>query len=207
VRESRARIVEAGDRERRRLARDLHDGLQGRLVTLSITAGRLAADPSAGAVSAEVTQLRKGLDTAADELRALVQGLMPALLVERGLYAATEDLVDRMPLPTRLSLPGAQAATALPEAVESTGYFVVAEALTNAIKHSRARELAVTLARDNGRLRIEVADDGVGGASVAGVGSGLRGIADRLDVVGGLLRIESLPGEGTRLLAEVPCAS
>jgi signal transduction histidine kinase len=206
LRESRARIVEAADRERRRIARDLHDGLQGRLVTLAIRAGRLAADPAAEAAEPGLTGLRIELERASGELRGLVQGVMPALLLERGLYAATEDLVDRLPVPTRLELRPGESAAPLPQRIESTGYFVVAEALTNVVKHSQAGELAVTVARDNGTLRIEVTDNGVGGASVAG-GSGLRGIADRLDVLGGSLQIHSPQGQGTRLLAEVPCAS
>jgi signal transduction histidine kinase len=206
LRESRARIVEAADRERRRIAHDLHDGLQGRLVTLAIRAGRLAEDPDARGVELDLRGMRSELEQASGELRGLVQGVMPALLLERGLYAATEDLVDRLPLPTRLALRAGEPDLPLSQLVESTGYFVVAEALTNAIKHSQARELAVTLARENGTLRIEVADDGVGGATVT-AGTGLRGIADRLDVIGGSLQIRSTPGQGTRVLAEVPCAS
>ena len=123
---------------------------------------------------------------------------MPALLIERGLCAATEDLADRMPLPIRLEIP--DDIGALPAAVESTGYFVVAEALTNALKHSQAQKLAVRLAMADGRLEIDVADD------VRGEG-GLHGIADRLDVLGGTLLVESPAGRGTRMHAEVPCAS
>jgi signal transduction histidine kinase len=206
LRESRARIVEAADRERRRIAGDLHDGLQGRLVTVAIRTGRLAADPAAQTVSHELTGLREELEEASGELRHLVQGVMPALLLERGLYAAIEDLVDRLPVPTRLALAPGESNAPLPERVESTGYFVVSEALTNAVKHSHARELGVTVARDDSMLRIEVSDDGVGGASFAG-GGGLRGIADRLDVLGGTLHIRSPKGQGTWVLAELPCAS
>jgi signal transduction histidine kinase len=202
--QSRARIVRSADRERRRIARDLHDGLQGRLVLLAMRAGRLASSEVGAPATGEVVALQRGLQAASDELRALVQGVMPTLLIERGLYAAAEDLVDRLPLPTVLELP--QADGALPAAVESVGYFVVAEALTNAVKHSRARELVVRLTREDGRLWIEVRDDGIGGAR-AGSGSGLRGISDRLDVVGGRLRIDSPPGGGTVLTAEVPCES
>ena len=204
VRESRARIVDSADRERRQIAQDLHDGLQGRLVLLGIQAGRLAqAAPDPG-VQAAAEELRGGLEAAATELRGLVQGVMPSLLIERGLYAATEDLVDRMPVPTRLELFGAD--EPLPDHVQRTGYFVVAEALTNAVKHSRARELAVCVGRVNGDLAITVRDDGVGGADLA-AGSGLRGIADRLDVVHGRLRVESAPGAGTLVAAEIPCES
>jgi signal transduction histidine kinase len=204
LQQSRARIVEAADRERRRIARDLHDGLQSRLVLLAMKAGRIEADSPAESVSDDAAELRHGLEAANDELRRLVQGVMPALLIERGLYAATEDLVDRMPMPTNLELD--DASVKLPEPVESAGYFVVVEALTNAVKHSKARELAVRVARTGGGLKIEVRDDGVGGARV-GAGSGLRGVADRLDVLGGRLLIDSPPGGGTVIDAEVPCAS
>ena len=193
LRESRARIVDAADRERRRIARDLHDGLQAQLVMLAMKADRIASAPDAPSVAYDAAEVRAGLETASESLRGLVQGVMPALLIERGLYAATEDLVDRMPLPTQLQLPSA--GDALPERVVSTGYFVVAEALTNAVKHSKARELVVRLARSAGALKIEVRDDGVGGARLGG-GSGLRGIADRLDVLGGRLVVESPPATG-----------
>ena len=204
LRASRARIVEATDRERRRIARDLHDGLQAQLVLLALRTGRIAADPAAAAFADQAAELQSGLVAASDELRRLVQGVMPALLIERGLHAATEDLVDRMPVPTRLE--ATRVDGPLPPAVESIGYFVVAEALTNAVKHSRARQVVVRLERVDGRLEIEVRDDGVGGARLGG-GSGLSGIADRLDVLGGRLRVHSSPGGGTALLAEVPCAS
>lgn len=204
LRESRARIVEAGDRERRRIARDLHDGLQARLVTLAMKADRIACSPQARSVADDAAEVRAGLEDASEMLRGLVQGVMPALLIERGLYAATEDLVDRMPIPTRLELSPADGT--LPDPVLSTGYFVVAEALTNAIKHSKAHELAVRLERPDGVLRIEVSDDGVGGARL-GSGWGLRGMADRVDVLGGRLVLDSPPGGGTVVLAEVPCDS
>jgi signal transduction histidine kinase len=204
LRESRARIVEAADRERRRIARDLHDSLQAQLVTLAMKADRIASSPEASSVASDAAEVRAGLEDASEILRGLVQGVMPALLIERGLYAATEDLVDRMPVPTRLELSAAD--RPLPDSVVSTGYFVVAEALTNAIKHSKARELAVSLARPDGALRIEVRDDGVGGARVGG-GWGLRGMADRLDVLGGRLVVDSPRGGGTLVVAEVPCES
>jgi signal transduction histidine kinase len=205
LRESRARIAATADLERRRIAQDLHDGLQGRLVVLALQAGRVADRPTvAEPLADDLKALRSGLEAASDEVRHLVQGVMPALLIERGLCAATEDLADRMPLPIRLEVP--DDIGALPAAVESTGYFVVAEALTNAVKHSQAHELAVRLAMAHGRLEIDVADDGVGGATIRGEG-GLHGIADRLDVLGGTLLVESPAGRGTRMHAEVPCAS
>jgi signal transduction histidine kinase len=205
LRVSRARVVEAADEERRRIARDLHDGLQTRLVVLAIQADRLRSD---GLVSdgarADAAQLGSGLESAIGELRELVQGLLPAILAERGLYAAVEDLADRFPLPISVELDARRAP--LPAPVESTGYFVVSEALTNAVKHSRAGELRLRIERTNGRLSIEIRDDGVGGAGV-GIGTGLRSMADRVEALDGSLRVDSPPGGGTRVLAEVPCGS
>jgi signal transduction histidine kinase len=209
LRRSRARIVQAADDERRRIARDLHDGLQARLVVLAIGADGLAHDGGLSPAAREqARELRTGLQDVVAELRALVQGVMPAALIERGLPAATEDLADRMPVPTALTIDAtlAGAGGKLPAAVELAGYFVVAEALANAVKHARAGELSIHLARANGDLRIEVADDGVGGAA-AGAGAGMRGMADRVDVLGGRLTVSSPPGGGTRVVAEVPCAS
>jgi signal transduction histidine kinase len=194
LKRSRSRLVEAGDRERRRIARDLHDVLQARLVLLALTAGRLGA---------AADDLRAGLDDAIDDLRRLVHGVMPAVLIERGLYAAAEEFVDRVPVPARLDLPAEP--QRLPPEVESIGYFFVAEAVTNAIKHSRARRLDVRLERRNGDLVIEVTDDGAGGARFEG-GSGLRGLADRVEALGGRIAVESAAGHGTRVTAAIPCA-
>jgi signal transduction histidine kinase len=203
LQESRTRIVEAEDRERRRIAQDLHDGLQAQLVLMSLKAARLAeADGAPDSVRLGASHLRVDLDAAASELRRLVHGLMPALLIERGLFAAAEDLVDLMPFETDLDVEGSD--RGMPGSVETTAYFVVAEALTNVVKHARAHRASVTLHRVEGRLEILVADDGVGGARL-GLGSGLRGLADRLDVLGGTLQIESVPSRGTRVLGEVPC--
>lgn len=202
--DSRARIVEAGDRERRRIARNLHDGLQVRLVLLAMEAQLVAKDAEATATRQAATALRIGIDEAAAELRALVHAVMPAALVERGLSAATEDLVDRVPVPTRLELGVTDGS--LSPAVESTAYFVLAEALANALKHSGATEIAVRVALVDARVHVEVCDDGAGGASPRD-GTGLRGLADRVDTLGGRLRIDSPPGSGTRIIAELPCAS
>ena len=202
--QSRARIIETGDDERRRIAQDLHDGLQSQLVLLALRAGLLTeVDGASPEVVRRATQLRRELDSAAGELRRLVNGLMPALLVERGLYAATEDLVALTPLPTDLVLEGSDAN--LPDTVKSAAYFVVAEGLANALKHSGAGRMSVGLDRVNGTLRIEVADNGIGGAVATG-GAGLRGLADRIDGLGGRLLIDSPLAQGTRIVAEVPCA-
>ncbi len=202
---SRERIVKAGDDERRRIARNLHDGLQVRLVLLALQAQQVADDTgSAPATRAAVTAVRVGIDAAAAELRDLVHAVLPAALIERGLCAATEDLVDHVPIPTRLEM--AVPESSLSPVVESTAYFVVAEALTNALKHARASALMVQLARVEEHLRVEVSDDGIGGADLR-AGSGLGGLTDRVETLGGRLHVISPVRQGTRIIAELPCAS
>ena len=193
-----ARTVEASDAERRRIARDLHDGLQGRLVLLAIQADAARSDP------ALADDLGEGLQTAITELRDLVQGVMPAMLTERGLCAAVEELTVRCPIPVVLDLDRARGT--LPGAVESTGYFIVAEALANAIKHAQASTVDLRMVRAAGELRVEITDDGVGGAQANG-GAGLRGMADRVDALDGRLVVSSPRGGGTFILAELPCGS
>lgn len=199
-----ARVLQAADQERRRIAQALHDGLQTRLVLLAVKADCACADLAcATAVREEFAELHAGLQEAIAELRAFVHGVMPAALTERGLSAAIEDLIDRVPLPVALDLdhsPGR-----LPPAVEATGYFVTSEALSNAIKHARASELAVGVDRFDGRLRIEVRDDGIGGARTDGAGA-MRGMSDRVGALAGRLLVHSPPGGGTRVVAEVPYA-
>lgn len=205
LRRSRERIVKAGDNERRRIARDLHDGLQVRLVLLALQAQEIAEDADTSPVVRDASvALRLGMDAAAAELRHLVHAVLPAALIERGLCAATEDLVDHLPIPTTLQLSVAE--DDLSQVVESTAYFVVAEALTNALKHGRPTSLQVALTRTGDHLRVEVADDGVGGAQVR-PGSGLGGLTDRVETLGGRLQLISPPDRGTRLVAELPCAS
>ncbi len=205
LRRSRARIVEAADRERRVIARNLHDSLQVRLVLLALDAQRIANDAEVTpATQRSASALRKEIDAAAAELRRLVHAVMPAALIERGLSAAAEDLVDRIPVPTNLELQVPD--QSLPPTVESTAYFVLAEGLTNALKYANAHELNVRLVLSDERLHIEVRDDGVGGASMAD-GSGLRGLADRIDTLGGRMRVHSPAGRGTQLVAELPCGS
>ena len=193
-----ARTVEASDAERRRIARDLHDGLQGRLVLLAIQADAARSDP------ALADDLGEGLQTAITELRDLVQGVMPAMLTERGLCAAVEELTERCPIPVVLDLDRARGT--LPGAVESTGYFIVAEALANAIKHAQASTVDLRMVRADGELRVEITDDGVAGAQANG-GAGLRGMADRVDALDGRLVVSSPRGGGTFILAELPCGS
>jgi signal transduction histidine kinase len=201
---SRARLVEATDTERRRIERDLHDGTQQRLVSIAMALGlaesKLGADQAA--VQPVLREARDALAVALAELRELTQGIRPAILVERGLAAALDDLARRAALPVRLyvDVPGR-----LPEQVESAGYFVASEALANAAKHSHASELRLAASQEEGVLVVEVADDGIGGASTSG-GSGLRGLADRVEALGGRLTVSSPPGRGTTLRAEIPCA-
>ena len=205
LRRSRERIVKAGDHERRRIARDLHDGLQVRLVLLALQAQQIAEDPDTpSAVRDASVDLRVGVDDAAAELRGLVHAVLPAALIERGLCAATEDLVDHVPIPTTLEMSVTE--QGLSEVLESTAYFVVAEALTNALKHARPTTLTVRLAQVGDHLRVEVSDDGIGGAHVR-AGSGLGGLVDRVETLGGRLQLISPPEHGTHLVAELPCAS
>jgi len=199
---SRARLAEAADVERRRIARDLHDGAQQRLVLLAIESellSRCAEDPEA--VRRGAGQLHAGLDAALDELRALIQGLVPPLLAERGLRAAAGELAAQAPIPVALDADAGELHA--PPRIESTGYFVINEALVNVIKHARATSATVSLRRHDHALRIEVTDDGVGGADRTR-GTGLAGLADRVAAAGGTFELESTPGSGTRLRAELP---
>jgi signal transduction histidine kinase len=201
---SRARLVEATDAERRRIERDLHDGTQQRLISIAMSLGLLETKLPGQAVAAQpiVREARQALTLALEELRELTHGINPPLLTERGLAAALDELCRRAGLPTHLHL---AVDRRLPDQVESAAYFMVSEALTNAAKHSHAGEVRVT-ASDQGRsLAVEIADDGIGGAATTG-GSGLRGLADRVEALGGRFTISSPPGRGTTLRAEIPCA-
>ncbi|HSK14731.1 MAG TPA: PAS domain-containing protein [Gaiellaceae bacterium] len=202
LRRSRARLVEASDVERRRLERNLHDGAQQRLVSLSLVLrlaqGRVETDPDGA--NALLAQASDELAQALEELRELARGIHPAVLSDRGLGPALEALASRSPLPIALELPEER----LPEPVEAAAYYVVAEALTNVAKYAEASSVAVSIERVNGRAIVEIADDGVGGAD-PGNGSGLRGLLDRVEALDGLLHVESPPGAGTRIRAEFPC--
>jgi signal transduction histidine kinase len=200
---SRARLVEATESERRRIERDLHDGTQQRLVSIAMSLGlaesKLAVDRPA--VEPVLREAREALALALDELRELTQGIRPAILVERGLAAALDDLSRRAGLPVKLSV---DVGGRLPEQVESAAYFVASEALTNAAKHSHASEVRLAAYEHEAILVLEVTDDGIGGAVPAG-GSGLRGLADRVEALGGRLTVSSPPGRGTTLRVELPC--
>jgi signal transduction histidine kinase len=203
LRASRARLVQAGDAERRRLERDLHDGAQSRLVALALLlrSARTRAG-SDGELSGLLDQALDELQTSLGELRELARGIHPAVLSEQGLEPALEALASRAPVPVTLEADGAER---LPEPVESAAYFVVSEALANIAKYAQATEATVAVRRSNGRVTVDVSDDGVGGADAAR-GSGLRGLADRLGALDGTLSLESPAGGGTRLHAEIPCA-
>lgn len=203
---SRSRIVAAGDAERRRIERDLHDGAQQRLVSIALglrlAEARLDGDASP-AVRAVLSQTVTDLGAAIDELRDLARGIHPAILSDFGLRAALESLVNRTPLEVRLDV---AAADELPIEIAATAYFATAEALTNIVKHANAQHVDVRVIPRQHNVVIEIRDDGDGGADLAG-GSGLRGIADRVAVVGGTLRLHSPVGGGTSFEVELPCVS
>lgn len=205
LRDSRARLVEAGDAERRRIERDLHDGAQQRLAALllSVRLGRRELERGGGPPGPLLDAVEGGLGAALGELRALAAGILPPVLSDRGLDAALEDLAGRSPLPLEVR---AGAGGRLPERVEVAAYFVVAEALANATKHAQAERVEVRLERAAGRLLVEVRDDGRGGADPRR-GSGLRGLADRVGALDGTFAWESPDGAGTVLRAELPCGS
>jgi signal transduction histidine kinase len=203
VESSRTRIAQAGYEERRRLERDLHDGAQQRLVTLGLVLRRLQRS-----LPAEAKILGPALDSAVDEiaatigdLRTIAAGVRPPRLDE-GLTAALEDLARGSAVPVELQASGDRA----PPEVEAVAYFIACEALTNAVKHASPSRVSVRTERIGALLRLEVADDGVGGAS-PDAGSGLAGMADRVAAQGGTLALESPPGAGTRIAVELPCAS
>ncbi len=205
VRASRARIVEATDAERRRIERNIHDGAQQRLVALSLALGRARnqigpeSDPALGTTLAEASE---EVRSALAELRELAHGIHPAVLTQAGLEPAIRSLVDRALMPTelRVDLPAR-----LPDAIEAAAYFVASEALTNAGKHAHAGSACVALAVIDGILVVEVSDDGCGGADPAR-GSGMRGLSDRVEAIGGTLEARSPAGGGTTIRASLPIA-
>jgi signal transduction histidine kinase len=200
---SRARIIEAAQTERQRLERDLHDGAQQRLVALSLELGlleeRFAGDADA---TAALEQTRREVAESLRELRELAQGIHPAVVTGHGLAVALKTLAARAQVPVRLTV---DLDGRVPERQEVAAYYVVAESLTNVAKYAHASAAAVDVRQVDGRLVVEVVDDGVGGADTRS-GSGLRGLADRVEALGGRLRVWSPTGGGTRVRAEVPCA-
>jgi signal transduction histidine kinase len=196
---SRRRILAARDEERRRLERRLHDGAEVRLRDLAGTLRRGHWSASGEQTKKQITRSQEQLGRTLEELRRLAQGLHPRMLSEHGLADALAALAKDFPLPVDLNV----ASTQLPQRVAVVSYFVCAEALTNIAKHAAAARVTVAVIAGDGRLRVEIADDGIGGADPAR-GSGLRGLADRVETIGGTLWVESTPGHGTRLAAEIP---
>jgi signal transduction histidine kinase len=204
LRESRSRIVEAAVAERRRIERNLHDGTQQRLVSISMALGLGEAKLPTDAPAAQsiLGQARASLSAALEELRELSQGIHPGILTERGLAGALEELALSAAIPVEVEVAVTER---LPETVETTAYYLVCEGLANVSKHARATTVAVRVGLDGGTVFVEVEDDGVGGAA-PGEGSGLRGLTDRVEALGGKMSISSPPGQGTRVRAEIPCA-
>ncbi len=203
VRASRARIVEFGDSERRRVERNLHDGAQQRLVNLSLALGiarSRVGTTSEKEIAVALDEAAAELRLALAELRELARGIHPVILSEAGLGPALTSLAERSSIPvTIIAIPTGR----LPSRVEETAYYVASEALANAAKHAHATAVTISARRQNRDLQVEVSDDGVGGANSDG--SGLRGLADRVAALDGHLRIHSPAGQGTRITAELPC--
>jgi signal transduction histidine kinase len=202
LRDARQRIIAAADAERRRIERDLHDGAQQRMVAVAVTLGlaetKMASDPDGAAKL--IAEAREEAQLAVKEIRELARGIHPALLSDRGLGPALEALASRAPVPVEIT--GVPQAPLRP-AVEAAAYFVTAEALTNVAKYARANQAAVALSLEEKHLRVEVSDDGVGGADPS-TGSGLRGLRDRVDALEGRFDVESPRGGGTRVRVEIP---
>jgi signal transduction histidine kinase len=200
---SRARIVAAGDESRRRIERDLHDGVQQQLVTLALALRSIeaAAPLEREELREQVSQVAEGLATVLDELREMSQGIHPAILSAGGLGPALRTLARRSAVPVGLDIRGGE--RRLPAHVEVAGYYVVSEALANAAKHARASAVHIELVADDGAVRLSIRDDGVGGADPER-GSGLIGLRDRVEALGGTIEIASPAGGGTSLLVTLP---
>jgi signal transduction histidine kinase len=203
VRASRARIVQAGDDERRRLERNLHDGAQQRLLGLGLALqlARAQLGPAADGTGTLLAEAENELRAALDELRELARGIHPAILTDQGLEAALQSLAERSPVPvTIVGVPE----TRLGDAVEAAAYFLVSESLANVAKYAHASAVRISITQRNGDAVVDIEDDGVGGADPSR-GSGLRGLCDRVQALGGKLDVESPPSRGTRIHAEIPC--
>jgi len=199
---SRRRIVAASDETRRRIERDLHDGTQQRLVSLGLALRAVEANipPDRPDLRADLSQITAGLAGAVEDLQELSRGIHPAILSRGGLAAALRTLARRSAIPVELDL---SATDPLPQPVEVAAYFVASEALANSAKHAQASRIDLSLAHDGDHLLVSVRDDGVGGAEPTR-GSGLIGLADRIEALGGSLQVESRPGEGTQVTARLP---
>ena len=203
LRGSRTRILESAQSERQRLERNLHDGAQQRLVALSLDLGLLEAQLDGDrSATQQIERARREVAASLEELREIARGIHPAVVTGHGLAVALEQLAARAAVPIRLTV-GIRGR--LPEAVEVASYYVVAETLTNVGKYAQATTATVDVSRSPGLVVVEVNDDGIGGADTER-GSGLRGLADRVEALGGRLRVWSPAGGGTRVQAEIPCA-
>jgi PAS domain S-box-containing protein len=198
---SRARLVKAGDEQRRKLERNLHDGAQQRLVSLALTIrlARRQLESESDATAASLERAAKELDLALEELRELARGLHPAALTEQGLGPALTGVANRLPIEVDVSAPDER----LPENIEATVYYIVSEALTNVVKHAQATKAKVDMTLAADVLRFEITDDGRGGADPS-AGSGILGLRDRAEAVGGTLFVVSPPGKGTVVTAQLP---
>ncbi|HET9012415.1 MAG TPA: histidine kinase [Gemmatimonadaceae bacterium] len=204
LRGSRTRIVEVAQDERKRLERNLHDGAQQRLVALSMELGRMESRlPQDAPERADLARARGEIASSLRELRQVAHGLHPAVVSSHGLDVALEQLAATAPVPVTLNV---RVDRRLPEALEVAAYYLVSESLANVGKHAHATSVRVEVLRQDDAVLIEVADDGVGGADTE-KGSGLRGLADRVEALGGRLRVWSPAGGGTRVSAEIPCGS
>jgi signal transduction histidine kinase len=199
---SRSRIVAAADETRRRIERDLHDGAQQRLVSLGLElrAAQAAVPPQFGELEGELSRVAEGLASVFDELREISRGIHPAILSEGGLGPALGALARRSAVPVELDV---HAERRLPEQLEVAAYYVVSEALTNAAKHAHASVVHVELDAQDAILQLAIHDDGIGGADPAH-GSGLVGLSDRIEALGGTLQVTSPAGNGTTVLIEIP---
>ena len=202
---SRARIVAAADQARRRIERDLHDGAQQRLVTLALQlrGTRAAVPPELAELGVQLDHAIAGVTGALDELREIARGIHPAILADGGLRPALRALARRSPIPVRVDV---HLEARPPEQVEVSAYYVVAEALTNAARHTRASAVSVEADVAGDALRIAISDDGAGGASFTG-GTGLAGLKDRVEALGGRIFLDSPAGAGTSLRVELPLTS
>jgi signal transduction histidine kinase len=204
LRGSRARVIDAGQKERQRLERDLHDGAQQRLVALSLELGLLEEElESYPGAAAKLDSARRQIAISLEELRELASGIYPAVVTVHGLAVALEELAAHASIPVRLNV---QIDGRLPEQLEVAAYYLVSESLANIGKHAQASSATIDVAKTNGDLVVEVLDDGIGGADTE-FGSGLRGLADRVEALGGRLLVWSPRGGGTRVRGEIPCAS
>ena len=198
---SRARLVHAADIERRRLERDLHDGAQQRLLALGLALNLLRDLTTDAAADILLDEADHELAQALQELRELARGIHPAILTDHGLAAAARALATKATIPVTVNANGQR----FPAPVETAGYYLIAEALTNISRYAQASRAWITIAAVARHARIEVGDDGIGGADPT-VGTGLAGLSDRIGALDGTFFVESEPGKGTTITAEIPCA-